>query len=168
MLLFLSISLWPAYCAAALIPASVLQRPQYGNDLKASDLPLSNTSVFANNRSSSLGGIGGVLKIACNSDMYGKNLKVKSCQRLFGYISKDTRQYTFADRESRVPFDIALPMRTYSGKFADRMLHVVGGTADCDDGMQMMVFASYSQSWIRMRQQAMRAWKRLAGQHGRW
>lgn len=114
--MFLSAFLWSAYCAAALIPASVLQRPQYGNDPASSSLLLPTTSLDSGNQSSLLGGMGGVLKIACDSIRYGKNLKVKSCQRLFGYLRKDTTQYTFANRDSRKPFDIALPMRTYSGE----------------------------------------------------
>ena len=54
------------------------------------------------------------LKIACDADRFGRNLKVKSCRDLFGYLTLDEEEYTFSGRDSGIPNDIPLPFRTYS------------------------------------------------------
>lgn len=66
----------------------------------------SNESYFANKK----------LKIACDANKFGRNLKVKSCRDMFGYLTPDEEQYAFALRDSGIPHDIGLPFRTYSSK----------------------------------------------------
>ncbi|CAF9905584.1 MAG: hypothetical protein ALECFALPRED_001037 [Alectoria fallacina] len=57
---------------------------------------------------------GNVLKIACDATLYGKNLKVSSCRNIFHFLSKDETQFRFAQRDSGVPCDVPLPLRTMS------------------------------------------------------
>lgn len=54
------------------------------------------------------------LKIGCDARQFGRNLKVKSCRDLFGYLELDTEELVFAQRDSGIPYDIPLPLRTYS------------------------------------------------------
>ena len=55
------------------------------------------------------------LKIACDSK-FGRNLKVKSCRGLFGYLKPIDDQYTFSLRGSGIPNDVSLPLRSYSSE----------------------------------------------------
>lgn len=64
----------------------------------------SGSSVSANNE----------LQISCNAPVYGQNLKVPSCQKVFGLINKDDSQLTFAERGARIPYDLPLPYRLQS------------------------------------------------------
>jgi len=111
--------LWVSLCAAAALSESVLRPSQLGDGLTKAPIASpelllpSNTSVSLSNVSSPTENI---LKIACDSSRYGKNLKVKSCRQLFGYVKQDKRQFTFAQRDSGIPHDLPLPLRTYSGK----------------------------------------------------
>ncbi|CAD6589690.1 MAG: hypothetical protein ASARMPRED_004173 [Alectoria sarmentosa] len=57
---------------------------------------------------------GNVLKIACDGTLYGKNLKVSSCRNIFHFLSKDETEFRFAQRDSGVPCDVPLPLRTLS------------------------------------------------------
>lgn len=58
------------------------------------------------------------LKIMCDSDRWGRNLKVKSCRDLFGYLAKDDNdQITFAQRDSGIQHEVPLPLRTLSSTF---------------------------------------------------
>ena len=59
---------------------------------------------------------GNRLQLVCDSAKYGRNLKVPSCRNLFQYLNKDDAQITFAERDSGVPYNIPLPLRTYSGE----------------------------------------------------
>ena len=61
--------------------------------------------------------LGGKMKVGCDPIRYGRNLKVKSCRDLFGYLKHDEAQFTFSQRDSGIPHDIPLPLRTYSSKF---------------------------------------------------
>lgn len=118
-IMLLSSLSWASLCATATLSASVLQPIQPGDGLaKARVAPPelllpSNTSVSLGNLSFPSGNI---LKIACDASRYGKNLKVKSCRQLFGYVRKDNRQFTFAQRDSGIPQDLPLPLRTYSSE----------------------------------------------------
>lgn len=55
------------------------------------------------------------LKIRCDVK-YGKNLKVNSCRKVFDYLTKNETQFAFAERDSGVPFDVPLPLRTFSSE----------------------------------------------------
>ncbi len=68
----------------------------------------SGSSVSANNE----------LQISCNAPLYGQNLKVPSCKRVFGLINKDDMQLTFAERGARVTYDLPLPYRLQSSQWA--------------------------------------------------
>ena len=59
---------------------------------------------------------GNKLKITCDGMTYGKNLKVPSCRKVFGYLRQDPTQYTFVERGSGIEGDVPLPLRTYSSK----------------------------------------------------
>ncbi|KAL6716108.1 hypothetical protein ACLMJK_005674 [Lecanora helva] len=54
------------------------------------------------------------LKIICDDQRWGRNLKVKSCRDLFGYLRQGEELYSFAQRDSGIPHDIPLPIRTLS------------------------------------------------------
>ena len=54
------------------------------------------------------------LKIDCDSNRWGRDLKVKSCRDLFGYLKKDDEELIFSNRDSGLPHDIPLPIRTLS------------------------------------------------------
>lgn len=56
------------------------------------------------------------LQIQCDAVLYGQNLKVPSCRKLFGLIVKDDAQLTFAERFSLVPYDLPLPYRIQSSQ----------------------------------------------------
>ena len=57
------------------------------------------------------------VKVGCSAHLYGRNPKVKSCRDLFGYLRPDSNQYTFSQRDSGIPQDVGLPIRTYSSRF---------------------------------------------------
>ena len=59
---------------------------------------------------------GNTLKIVCDAAKYGKNLKVNSCRNVFKFLKKDETQFTFSERDSGVPCDVPLPLRTLSSK----------------------------------------------------
>ena len=69
-----------------------------------SSLSPGNDSVFVDAR----------LQILCEDRYYGRNLKVKSCRNMFGYLKHDDEVMAFSDRDSGIPYDIPLPLRTYS------------------------------------------------------
>ena len=70
-------------------------------------IPLNNSDTSANK-----------LKVTCDGMTYGKNLKVPSCRKVFGYMRHDSTQYTFVERLSGIPGDVLLPLRTYSSKYS--------------------------------------------------
>lgn len=110
---------WISLCAAATLSASVLQSSQPGDGLAKAviaspELLISSNSLVSPSNVSVPSG--NILKIACDSRRFGKNLKVKSCRQLFGYVKKDNTQFTFAQRNSGIPHDLPLPLRTYSGE----------------------------------------------------
>ena len=55
------------------------------------------------------------MRITCDANSYGQNLKVPSCKKIFNLVEKDDRQITFADRASLVPKELPLPYRLQSG-----------------------------------------------------
>lgn len=57
-----------------------------------------------------------LLRVSCNAPVYGQNLRVPSCKNIFTFMSKDTSQTTFAERNSMVPYDLPLPYRTQSSQ----------------------------------------------------
>lgn len=75
-------------------------------------MPLNLTTQQNSNRSLSER----VLKVQCDADYYGRNLNVRSCTNVFGYLSKDEKQTTFALRHSGIQSGIPLPWRILSGK----------------------------------------------------
>ena len=91
-------------------------------------LPPTILAPSSNNTSS-----GNKLKIACDSTRYGKNLKVDSCRNIFRYLNKDDTQYTFAERDSGVPLDIPLPLRTFSSETPRRYFRFLGYNAPLVD-----------------------------------
>ena len=56
------------------------------------------------------------LQIQCNAPLYGQNLKVSSCKKVFDLIVKDDKQITFTDRARKVPNDLHLPYRLQSSE----------------------------------------------------
>lgn len=56
------------------------------------------------------------LQISCNAPLHGQNLKVPSCKNVFTVISKDQKQFTFAERGAMVPYDLPLPYRLQSSQ----------------------------------------------------
>ena len=104
--------------SAIAVSASVQQISQANRSLLAvssasADLVLSsNATMLPSNDSLSSSNI---LKLYCNAQ-YGRDLKVKSCRDLFGYLKLDDEQLAFAQRDSGISHDIPLPLRTYSSK----------------------------------------------------
>lgn len=99
------------------LAASLPQRPERIGSLETAPISSSNLlspAILA--PSSSNTSSGNTLKVGCDSNRFGKNLKVNSCRNVFRYLRKDEKQLTFADRDSGVPFDVPLPLRTYSSE----------------------------------------------------
>ena len=98
--------------------ASLPRHPESISDLAAKPISslnlLSPANILAS--SSNISSSGNGLKIRCDSTKYGKNLKVQSCRNVFRYLNKVDTQFTFAMRDSGVPFDVPLPLRTLSSK----------------------------------------------------
>ena len=98
--------------------ASLPQHPENISDLAAKPISstnlLSPTSILAS--SSNLSSSENLLKIGCDARTFGKNLKVQSCRNLFQWMHKDDRQFEFAQRDSGLPADVSLPLRTLSSK----------------------------------------------------
>ncbi len=109
--MFFYLLLWTLYSDTGLA-ASLLRRSQDIGSLAAGPLSPANILAPSSNTSST----GNKMIIACDGTRYGKNLKVKSCRNVFGFLSKDDKQLTFAERDSGVPSDIPLPLRTLSSK----------------------------------------------------
>lgn len=100
-------------CTGLLLPA------QSGGSLNVGNEPLierpipHNTSELSLNSSSD---VSSKLKIACNKERYGKNLKVASCRQIFGFLRHDDTKLAYAQRDSGVPHSVPLPLRTYSSE----------------------------------------------------
>ena len=118
------------YCVTA-FPVGGLFLPENDGGLLAGppgppDLALSlNTSRPLGNYSASLSK---TVKIGCSARLYGRDLKVKSCRDLFGYLRPDSNQYTFSQRDSGIPQDVGLPIRTYSSRFLALQIILPKGT----------------------------------------
>ena len=111
MLFFLT--LW-ALCLNALLAASLPQRFEPISSLATSSPNLLSPAVLVQPGTNS--SFGNRLQISCDAKKYGKNLKVNSCRNIFTYMTKDETQWTFAERDSGVPFDVPLPLRTFSSE----------------------------------------------------
>lgn len=57
-----------------------------------------------------------ILKLRCDPIRYGRNLKVESCRKVFGFIAQDDTQTVFAERGSVQPHDLNLPFRATSSE----------------------------------------------------
>ena len=91
------------------VPDSPLIAPSASSDLAIplhSSASPDNSSFYSAN----------ILKLGCDYNRYGRNLKVKSCRDLFGYLKPDEEQYTFSERDSGIHPDIPLPFRAYSSE----------------------------------------------------
>lgn len=113
--MFFYLITWAFY--SDLVLAASLPRPSESVDSLAAGpvsslnlLSPANTLALSSNNSSP----GNVLKIACDATKYGKNLKVNSCRNVFRFLRRDETRYTFAERDSGVPHDVPLPLRTLS------------------------------------------------------
>ena len=115
--MFFCLILWALY-SDTVLAASLSRRSESVGSLAAGPIPSSdllspaNILVPSSNNSSS----DNRLKIACDATRYGKNLKVSSCRNVFNFMKKDETTYTFAERDSGVPNDGPLPLRTLSSK----------------------------------------------------
>ncbi|KAF6227108.1 hypothetical protein HO133_008549 [Letharia lupina] len=113
--MFFCLILWALY-SDTVLAASLSRRSESVGSLAAGPIPSSdllspaNILVPSSNNSSS----DNRLKIACDATRYGKNLKVSSCRNVFNFMKKDETTYTFAERDSGVPNDGPLPLRTLS------------------------------------------------------
>ena len=109
--------LWVLY-SNTVLAASLLQRSESVGSPDTRPIPnLNLLSPTLPAPSSNHSASGNRLQIACNAKKFGKNLKVSSCRNVLGYMSKNETQYTFAERDSGVPFDVPLPWRTLSSEF---------------------------------------------------
>ena len=70
-----------------------------------------NSSITYGNRS-----VGNTLRYRCDRIRYGRDIKVKSCSKVFNYLKADDAEMIFADRSSVQPHDVNLPLRTTSSK----------------------------------------------------
>ncbi len=115
--MFFYLLLWTFY-SDTVLAASLLRHSQDIGSLAAGPISSPNSLSPANilSPSSNTSSTGNKMIIACDGTRYGKNLKVKSCRHVFGFLSKDDKQLTFAERDSGVPSDIPLPLRTLSSK----------------------------------------------------
>lgn len=115
--MFFRLMLWVLY-SDTVLAASLPQRSESISSLAAgaifSSKSLSPANIPAplNDNSSS----GNKLQIACDARKYGKNLKVNSCRNVFNFLKKDDLQFRFSERDSGVPSDVPLPLRTLSSK----------------------------------------------------
>ena len=57
-----------------------------------------------------------VLNLRCDPIRFGRNLRVESCRKAFGYISHGDMQTVFAERDSGQPHDFNLPFRVSSSE----------------------------------------------------
>lgn len=113
--------LWSLVVALLFIHATTIciSLPQVSSDVNSipsmsPDLSsFSNPSILTFNSSLTSGK---KLKIGCDAGRYGRNLKVKSCRDLLRLLSHEDEQYKFAERDSGIPYDIPLPLRTYSSE----------------------------------------------------
>lgn len=124
--MFFYLITWAFY--SDLVLAASLPRPSESVDSLAAGpvsslnlLSPANTLALSSNNSSP----GNVLKIACDATKYGKNLKVNSCRNVFRFLRRDETRYTFAERDSGVPHDVPLPLRTLSSKTPHRRLDLL-------------------------------------------
>lgn len=104
--------------SSIVLAASLPQRSERIGSLETAPISSSNLlspAILAPSSSNNTSS-GNTLKVGCDSNRFGKNLKVNSCRNVFRYLRKDEQQLTFADRDSGVPFDVPLPLRTYSSE----------------------------------------------------
>ncbi|KAM0796442.1 hypothetical protein BDR22DRAFT_525996 [Usnea florida] len=104
--MFLCLTLWVVYSVLPQQSECIDAQPNLIPNLRS---PAS-ISIPSNDSDTS----GNKLKITCDGMTYGKNLKVPSCRKVFGYTRHDPTQYTFVERGSGIPGDVPLPLRTYS------------------------------------------------------
>lgn len=98
--------------------ASLPRHPESISDLAANSTSSSNLLSPANilASSSNLSSSENLLKIGCDARTFGKNLKVQSCRNVLRFMHKDEKQFSFAQRDSGLPADVTLPLRTLSSK----------------------------------------------------
>ena len=98
--------------------ASLPRHPESISDLAAKPTSslnlLSPANILA--PSSNLSSSENLLKIGCDARIFGKNLKVQSCRNALHFMYRDDRQFRFALRDSGLPADVSLPLRTLSSK----------------------------------------------------
>lgn len=113
--MFFCLILWALY-SDTVLAASLSRRSESVGSLAAGPIPSSDLLSPANILipSSKNSSSDNVLKIACDATRYGKNLKVSSCRNVFNFMKRDETTYTFAERDSGVPNDGPLPLRTLS------------------------------------------------------
>ena len=100
-----------------IVLASVDQSSQAGGRLSLLSSSITNlTSTLAPSSLPSNAPLSAkILKIACDSSRWGRNLKVNSCRNVFAYLQKDDEELIFSNRDSGVPHNIGLPFRALSG-----------------------------------------------------
>lgn len=115
--MFFHLVLWALH-SGTVLAASLSGRSDSIDSLAAGPTSSSNLLSPANilAPSTNTSSFGAMLKIACDATKYGKNLKVQSCRNVFNFLNKEERQFTFGERDSGVPFDVPLPLRTLSSK----------------------------------------------------
>ena len=109
------------------LAASLPQRSERIGSLETAPISSSNllSPAILVSSSSNTTSSGNMLKVGCDSSRFGKNLKVNSCRNVFRYLRKDEKQLTFAERNSGVPLDVPLPLRTYSSENPHRCFSFV-------------------------------------------
>lgn len=102
----------------SVLTASLPRHTESISDLAAKPISPSNLLSPANipASSSNLSSSENLLKIGCDARKFGKNLKVQSCRNVFNFVLKDEKQLRFAQRDSGLPADVSLPLRTLSSK----------------------------------------------------
>ena len=120
--LFVNIIILPTLALCAVLP-NVLDND---DNLQAS--VVSPTPSYAINSSTTYGNgsVGNTLRYRCDWIRYGRDIKVKSCSKVFDYLKADDAEMIFADRSSVQPHDVNLPLRTTSSKcqYTLSLLHV--------------------------------------------
>ena len=115
--MFLHLILW-ALCSYTVLAASLPQRSERIGKLETAPISSSNllSPAIPAPSSSNNTSLGNVVKIACDPRRFGRDLKVNSCRSVFRYLHEDENQFRFAERDSGVPLDVPLPLRTYSSE----------------------------------------------------
>ena len=123
--LFVDIIVLPTLALCAVLP-NILD-----NDDILQGSVVSPTLSYAVNSSTTYGNgsVGNTLRYRCDWIRYGRDIKVKSCSKVFSYLKVDDAEMIFAERSSVQTHDVNLPLRTTSSKcqYILSLLHVTLG-----------------------------------------